>query len=62
MMAMVTIVFVLSKFVSAYGQAKDYPAREQRERFQSIGATPLTTGRIGAVQPVMVEAMQLIYP
>ena len=41
MMAMVTIVFVLSKFVSAYGQAKDYPAREQRERFQSIGSNPL---------------------
>ena len=41
MMAMVTIVFVLSKFVLAYGQAKDYPAREQRERLQSIGSNPL---------------------
>lgn len=41
MVAMVTIALVLSKFVSAYGQAKDYPAREQRERFQAIGSDPL---------------------
>ena len=40
MVAMVTIALVLSKFVLAYGQAKD-PAREQRERFQEIGSDPL---------------------
>ena len=39
--AMVTIALVLSKFAPAYGQAKDYPAREQRERFQAIGSPSL---------------------
>ena len=34
MVAMVTIAFVLSKFVSAYGQAN-------LERFQAIGSDPL---------------------
>ena len=60
--AMVTIALVLSKFARPMGRRRIIPQENKGRDFKQSGATPLTTGRIGAVQPVMVEAMQLIYP
>ena len=60
--AMVTIALVLSKFARPMGRRRIIPQENKGRDFKQSGVLSLTTGRIGAVQPVMVEAMQLIYP